>query len=78
LSTQWISWTNASERFFPSHNPVLWEIVSEMLTYLEEYELKRAREAYRAAGSEPSPTAAELRCHQDALEARRLLGSELL
>ena len=65
-------------KIFPSHNPVLWEIVSEMLTYIEEYELKRAREAYRAVGGEPSATAAELRRHQDALEARRLFGNELL
>ncbi len=41
-------------------NPVTYYIFEEALTYLELYELRRARAALREAGDEPQPTKHEL------------------
>ena len=41
-------------------NPVTYYILEEALTYLELYELRRARAALREAGGEPRPTEHEL------------------
>ena len=44
----------------PDPNHVLYDVLEEALTYLECYELRRARKALMAEGGTPRPTAHEL------------------